>query len=232
MVAIVSQDTAHARLQALETTSKRHLVDAANHWMAFRVIAQEIKDNELYKLSEHKTWHEYVRATWDIDSSKIRQYKMILPYANVLLEVLPSVTVEVETMKKLRQVVAHDNPLMPSVHNLGARVAHALGRPVRVSDLHHCLRVLEDNAVTNGQPSYGDSNMPFMTIEILEDKVYQEINEAKQRHIARLTPREKITGIPHAIQDVKTGLWYAALPMASHAVIIGKQTTFYIDKGK
>ena len=229
MVAIVSQDTAHAQLEyleVLEIRASRHKRDAADSWIAFCEVALEIKDSALYKLT-HNTWKEYAREVLKVDDSRIRQYKQVLPYAKNLLEVLPDITAHESELVRLKKVIEPDNPFMSSVYNLGARVSKALGRPVTVSDYRHCLTVLEDNADTNGMPSYGGDNMPFATIEILEGKVYQEMNEAKQRRIAQLTPREKVEATVQAVQDNRGHIVYGIVVGNYTLADIGKRVWIY-----
>jgi len=179
-------------LQDLEKKASNHLHSAINGWLEFCKVALQIKASNMWK-TVCKTWKEYVRKTWQLDDSRIRQHKMLMPYAEKIKELVPDITANEADMGKLRKVIHADNPLMPSVHTLGVSVANDLGSAPSESIYRHCLAALEENEATNGYPTLGGNHVSSAIEGTLELIVTEHILEAKNRNIARLKPRDKIT---------------------------------------
>lgn len=231
MQAIISSDT--EQLKTLEYRANEWRKVSIHGWMQFCIVALEIKDSGLYK-QVSKTWGEYILKTWGIkDASKIRKDKMVLPYADILIKALPEITLEKTDLLPLHTIMRErggaNNPLMVSTYVLGQQVASNIGKKPTASHYRHCLAVLEENEVTNGNITYGGGHVSSAITGALELSVLERIDEAQKRHIARLQPRQKVTVDLNLIKD-ESGRFRLALPEHIPAWLAGKQVTFYIDK--
>ena len=61
---ILRQEKTHDWLDRTESEAKEHLRLAETHWIEFCKAVDAIQKSELWK-QKAKTWHEYVRITWN-----------------------------------------------------------------------------------------------------------------------------------------------------------------------
>ena len=173
----------HQRLQSQATYQLKQVVMSL-------VKFCELVD-KIYKLKAWrkiaKTWREYVRKTWDLDDSRIRQYRAALPYAKKIAAAMPDLIASDTVLRRLKKVVSADNPLMPAVHQLGQEIASKKGKKTPTESIYrHCLATLEENEMTGGFISYGGGQLPAQIEGALRLSTLEKMQEAEQRQLDRL----------------------------------------------
>ena len=183
---IRNEDTADW-LSRTENEAKDDLHEAVNKWIAFckKVIA--IQDSKLWQ-SKASTWQSYVRATWDIDSSRIRQYKSALPYAEIIVEALPDLSTPETNIRKMKSAgIDADNPDMPRIYKTVIEYAQDNNVPVQQSFFEHAQRVYDEAQVTGGYVDIGeDEIVPIDWEGSTKLAMARSIDEAKMRYRERL----------------------------------------------
>lgn len=184
-------------LDTQEVKAREHFENAIDHWIKFVEIALEIQTSGAWK-QRAKTWAEYVRQTWDIDASRIRQYKAVLPYAQGIQELATDLSTPESALRKLKQVVDADDPRMATVYRLGKEASDELGEAIQTSFYEHALNVLEDEETAGGFVEIANGlQVPGDFEDMRKMAVLYQIDEARKRQRQHI--REKQQRLPFTI---------------------------------
>jgi len=182
---IVRQEEPHVWLDRNKKQAAQHLKNALTEWINFCKIALDIQASKLWK-QEAKTWHDYVRATWNIDSSRIRQYKAAMPYAEKIVQMeLPTLEGDIRKMKAAG--VKPDDPNMPKIWKNVVEMAQDEGKTVQKSFFAHAKKVYDDAETTGGFVDVGEESLvPIDHEGSTKLAIIQSIDEAQKRNKQRL----------------------------------------------
>lgn len=190
MNAIIKIETSDDWYEAAVERATNHLTDAVNSWIAFCEEATAIQESGLWK-AEAGTWATFVRQTWDIDASRIRQFKSALPYAKRITEALENIPTKEADIRKLKKAIPADHPMMPEVFALGKAVATELEKAVQTSFFNHALTVLETEKTSGFVEVTNGVQVPGAFEESRKWAVIKEIDEANQRLKARFMDKKR-----------------------------------------
>lgn len=184
---IIRQETPNDWLDRTEKEASEHLRLAKIHWIEFCKDANAINESDLYKMKA-QTWHDYVRLTWDIDSSRIRQFNGALPYAEILQVALPELAIPEATIRKMKAAgISPDDPNMPKIYKNVVEIASEQGVTIQQSFFEHGKQVYEEAERTGGYIDIGeDEVVPIDWEGSTKLAMLRSIQEAKHRNTQRL----------------------------------------------
>jgi len=200
------------RFYALQRRATKELKKALNSWVQFCKIALIIKASKRY-LMIAKTWKEYCRKVWNLDDSRIRQYKSAMPYAEQIIATIPDVIVNDKQLRQLKRIISAENKLMPEVYKLAQAVSAKLGVTPSQAIFRHSLAVIEDAEITGGFVSIGGSQIPAIIPDAMVSSVCEQMNEAVNRNTSRFLETTTAIEIRAVCQQNGTYLLFSDKPI-------------------
>lgn len=188
---ILRQENTHDWLTRTEIEAKEHLRLAETHWIEFCKAVDAIQKSGFWK-QKAKTWHEYVRITWNRDSSRIRQFRASLSYAEKILNAFDDLSTPENNIRKMKQAgVTPDNPDMPRIYKTVVEYASENDVPVQTSFFKHAKAVYDEAQTTGGYVDIGeDEIVPVDWENSTKLAMVRSINEANARYKERLNNKK------------------------------------------
>lgn len=179
------------RLKRLESQALAHKAEAVHQWQLFVQKALEIADSKLWE-ADYPNWQSYCKTVFNLDSSRIRQMKIAIPYAELITEATDINPTESQ-VRNCRQAVGSDSLLLVPVFQ--AAVELAKGNMPQPRHFKAAYEVLK-NAANTGAVTVGDLSMPAnaeSTPRALKE-AFQEADMRYKQHIQEGSKSEKWRG--------------------------------------
>lgn len=136
-------------------------------WMLFVEFVNKLQATGAWRLEAWQlgaqNWQEYCRKRWNIDPSRISQFRSALPYAMALKNAGQDNLLEATIRKIKKARIPADSPLLPAAYELALEVARDKGKApteAMFRRAHEILQVAENTGYVN----VGEMNIPIKDV--------------------------------------------------------------------
>lgn len=176
------------RLTALENQALAHKDKAFYHWQEFARIVLEIKASKLWGTEcTELEWNDYCKAKFGMGSSRIRQYKVAIPFAEILREATGKEFNE-KQVRDLRAVVGDDTQFLLLVYQNAVELSGGIPKKRHFVAVYETLK----NTANTGVSNVGGLSMPA-TPESQDAEMKEAIMEADIRFKQHRNPIKPLT---------------------------------------
>lgn len=183
---------AQAAIAKIEADIESLIQLISNSWILFLDLAERVQRAGVWRLHA-PTWKSYCRQRWNIDSSRISQFRGALPYASAFL----SAGLEAGTeghIRLLRKNVPLESPKMIGAWKLGNEVAQAEHRAPTEALYHHAHEVLLEAEKTGGvvqidgaDYDIGDTSQAVRAVQARIKEVQRIAQEGQAHRLIEVT---------------------------------------------
>lgn len=131
-------------------------------WILFTQLVERIQNLGIWRL-EASTWKDYCRKRWNIDPSRISQYRSALPYAMALKNAGQDNLLEATIRKIKKARIPADSPLLAASYELALEVARDKGKAPTEAMFKRAHQILEQ-AENTGYVNIGDIDIPIKDV--------------------------------------------------------------------
>lgn len=212
--------------KASERVARRYRDVAANAWLKFVHVALRIQQSNLWCVVA-ETWQDYCKSILGISASRIRQYKGAAEYVEAINDAGYACEASERDLRRLRQVVKSDDPLMPVTYETGQTVAQILGLAAPTAAVYrHAYETLQE-ADSTGAVDIDGAQVAASIPDAVEGAVLSNIAEAKRRNVATMQGKQRVSGTLRRL-----GHGWQFVPDETIDLPDEVRVTFYIEVAK